>query len=107
MLSASILMICDLHVFNCLIFAVLEKCTRFNMFSRRSLGTPLERPRALVKSVPQSGNTCWLLEISISIMIELRSCMVSVQSARLCARGGGGRRHVVGMGWEEGVGDVL
>ena len=43
MVSASVLMICDFPLFNCLISAVLEKGTRFNMFSRRSLGTPVER----------------------------------------------------------------
>ena len=74
------------------------------LFSRRFPGTPVERPCSFVKPVPQSGNTCWFWEISISIIIELRSCMVLAQSARLCARGGGGRMHVVGDGLGRGRG---
>ena len=69
----------------------------------------MERPQAFVKPVPQSGITCRLLEISISIINGLRSCMVSALSARIGARGGGRRMHVVGdrLGKGRGVGDVL
>ena len=102
--SASISMICDCFVFNCLIFAAPEKGPKFEICSRLSLGTPVERPRAFVKPAPQSGDMCWFLEISISIIIELRSCMVLAQSARLRARGGGGRMHVVRDGLKRGFG---
>ena len=62
----------------------------------------MECPRAFVKPVPQSGST-WFGEISISIVsIGLRSCMVSAQNARLCARGSGGRKHVVRDGLNRG-----
>ena len=59
---------------------------KIQYFSWRSLGTPVERPRAFVKPA-----------ILISIIINLRSGMVPAQSATLCALGGGTKAY--GGGW--------